>query len=138
MGKTFETREKTYDFYDWMKERKVKTYLDKIDFEIICLSLRSSGLNPKSVCLYGRKGFPNCHCNTCLHKIKEHNGFKVGKIFYFNEHKVKIKHFCPLEHCKDVFIKGVDNGYFYKWVTSEEVKEQLKRDINKVNIQLNK
>jgi len=130
MGKTFETREATYDFYDWMKKPKTKKYLDKIPLEIINISLRSNGLNPKSVCLYNGGGFPNCHCNTCIEKVEEHKGLKKGQEFYFDGIKVRIKSFCPLKNCCDVFIKGVSNEYFFKNITSEEVHRQLKLSIN--------
>ena len=64
MGNEFKTRKEIYDFYDWMKESKLKKYLDKIPLNIIKTSLDSNGLNPKSVCLYGNH--TDCRCNTCI------------------------------------------------------------------------
>ena len=70
MAHEFKTREETYNFYDWMKKPKNKKYLDKVSLEDIQLSLRSNGLNPKSICLYGNH--IDCACNTCrMNRKKE-------------------------------------------------------------------
>ncbi len=132
MGKTFETREETYEFYDWMKEPRVKSYLDKIEFDLICESIRSNGTSGNSVCLYANEGFPSCHCNTCLRNIQEHEGLVKGQIFFIDNKRVIIDHFCPLENCKDVWVKGIDNEYFCEWMTSKEVKEILDSKSNKI------
>lgn len=124
MAHDFETREEIYNFFYWMKQPKNKKYLDKIPLEIIRLSLRSNGLNPKSVCLYGKH--KDCGCNTCVMKIKEFKGLKKGVNYWYERRIVKIDHFSPSKSgCScEIYIKDIDkNSYFSKWLNSKEVKK---------------
>ena len=64
-------------------------------------------------CQYGYKGFPECHCNICINKILEFQGFKKNDIYlYDNKFRVKIIAFIPLENCKEFLIRGINNNNF--------------------------
>jgi len=117
------TREEVYNFYDWMLQNK--EYLDKIPLDIIKESISSNGLSNRSVCLYNGKGYPGCHCNTCLDKITSYNGYSKNIHYYHKGRIVKIKSICPLENCKTYFIVDATNKTgFCKWLSEEEVKKE--------------
>lgn len=62
-----------------------------------------------------------CCCNICMSNINEYNGFKKYDVYTYKGIKVWINDFCPLENCKDVFIKNY-NG-FCKWLTTNEARK---------------
>jgi len=82
MNEELKTRQEIYNHNGWMNEKEYRPYLDKIPLGKIKLSLASNGLNPKSVCLYGKK--KGCGCNTCrmnrdMIKEKERQETKIIK-----------------------------------------------------------
>lgn len=77
MNEEIKTRKETYDFYDWMKKPEHKSYLDSLPLEVIHLSLRSNGTNPKSVCLFGNP--IDCGCNTCRMNRDIRKNIKIGE-----------------------------------------------------------
>lgn len=110
------TRKEIYAFYDWMLDNKKN--LDMISLDIIKESISSNGLSKNSVCLYSGKGYPDCHCNTCLNKINSYKGYDKNRFYFYRGRTVKIKSICPLENCKTFFIiDALNNTGFYKWLS---------------------
>ena len=77
-------------------------------------------------CVYTKKGFPFCHCNDCLNKIMEYAEFKKSQRFWYRGIKVTISDFCPLDHCCDIFIQGIEEPAFCRWLTLAKARKELK------------
>ena len=118
------TRDEVYNFYDWMLQNK--NYLDKIPLDIIKESISSNGLSNRSICLYNGKGYPDCHCNTCLDKINSYRGYDKNKSYLYKGRIVKIKSICPFESCKTFFIiDALNNNGFCKWLSEDEAEKEM-------------
>lgn len=68
--------------------------------------------------------YPDCHCNHCIDAIEEYRGYNKYDMFNYRGHKIYIRSFCPLEHCKDIFVSELNTG-FCDWLTIEEANKEL-------------
>lgn len=76
-------------------------------------------------CVYNKQGYPYCHCNDCLDAITSYAEFNKKKVYWYNGQKVKITSFCPLEHCCDIFVQGIEKPAFCDWLTLSEARKEL-------------
>lgn len=76
-------------------------------------------------CKFENKDFPYCHCNVCLDHINEFKGFNKEELYIYDGRIVKIKLFCPLNNCKQIFIISCFDTFF-KWLSLEEADNKLK------------
>jgi len=95
-----------------------------------CIEKNGEQISVKSYtsekCVYGKKGFPFCHCHYCLNQIEEYAEFKKNQKLWYHGVKVYIVSFCPFEHCCDIFIQGIENSAFCRWLTLAEARKELK------------